>query len=355
MRLYQTLMASFVLASSFLPIGKEGSTPLEFNSKSWTHLFGHVPCKVTILGVDDYSNVSNTEQALEILKQDSFSVILVSDYSDAELKIVKETLSKAHDFNPDIIRGAELIHYKMKNGSGGVAKSNSFSTIEEFRKSLMDYTFGESYSSQDTGSYKEKVRGEKDYLVKIPVSEEDYQGIMRVIREDYVNDKPDGFDLVLVSLDVAQPYELLAHEWTHIAVHECEDEYSLYQKLRGGISPVLTVHTRAWVKLDYATERQKEVEEYVREKRQALEEWISHYESLDDQQREKKAEEAKKGEFNDNYNRFLTAMKTLGADRVRELYAKILDEVILDWQLADHIAEDGEKIITQNSPYHELK
>ncbi|MBI2575906.1 hypothetical protein HYV84_01730 [Candidatus Woesearchaeota archaeon] len=358
--LYPGLIAAGVGLAFFAPAlaiaadaEQPGSMNLDFGQKVFDFPFEGQHYKVTLLGRDDYSQIQGPLEALEKLKDDSQTVMLVGDFTPEQIDVFKRIIAKYEAINPRIVGLTEMIFLKLNAGHTSAAIPNCFSSSGDFGQVVQKYV-GTDYKTHDKRTYTQKVDLLKKGQVKIPLDENDYQNLMDGIVKNHRQKRPDCFDVLLSGIQGMENGEFekaAIHEMAHIADHESPDSYQLYQKLRE--SSGFSLGRDIWANL-YVMSQAGAVEDWVNIKTSELEKLIAFYDGLSPKSRKEMLrifEKEKEKPAIEPYYRLFVAVDSIGLEKTRELYKGLLEEAALDWRLAEQIAEEVVEVVNNSRSY----
>ena len=345
--------AASVLIAFFSPVYAQDASqpPLDLQIKAWAYEVGGTNYAITLIA-PNANSIDTVQNAVNLVGDDTTPAIMLGgNFNDDQINAIKKVITKLFEINPILVSILEPIIIKIQDGSTSGALNNATQDLVGLTQILQKYankTYGEIDATKD---YTEKLDILKGSVVKVPITEEEYNQLLAEIKASHYSTE-EGIDIIFSGI-VGDSFErTIAHEFGHLIFGESSASYAIFTQLRDSFD--LSVIHRDFFSMTYMIQRKGEVDAWVDKKLSEFDAIIQEYNRLSVRERQRAGNELRKlpsDPVTDLKQRTWIALETITPERLISLYKGLLNEAVLTWSLAERIAEDVADILDRNTAY----
>ena len=358
-----TGIAATALCSLALPVFAQDASYQEsifFHEKSFDYVVGpsHYSLRLVEIGsdaLDPLEEINSLENALTYLrKDDAAAALFVGEFTDVQKKNIEDALKKLYQLNPLLISHLEPVIVKIADCGESLAFNNNFDGVDGFKVFIGKYGGGK--SAGEVRGYKDYTeiadRILKDVICFIPTTEGEFHTILDTIQKKCFEERgTDHIDGILSGINGNDLGNTILHEFGHLVSYEGVGGYGLFRQVKG---MAFSSEGRSVWSAHYIMQRDNEVNRSIKKQVRDITHIIDFYEKLGNIER--CAFKALLTERSDvalaqMAQKTIQGFEHMGRQKFLDYHQQIIEARLIEWQLAERIAEDVVAVATRNEAY----
>ncbi|MBI2575907.1 hypothetical protein HYV84_01735 [Candidatus Woesearchaeota archaeon] len=306
---------------------------------------------LALLSGGKYDIVHGLSQGLSKIRDDRHAqALFIGDFSYDELVLYKGVIGRFSSVNPGILDPLEMVFVKVPITSNDpVALPNhcySPRELEQMLKKILD-------EKNPKGIHEviESSDGLRRDLVAVPVSAQGLEGITARIQKAFSHRNKDGYDIILVTKSVDDGNNEITKEICELLLSEVDAFDAFFEKFRGDTKDEFRLSLYNYVYIDG---NRKQPEDWVKAEMAELDQLVEVYRQLTPEGRDSFSallqKEKPRGEIL-RYQRVFAALGNVGIQQTKEMYERVLQEIVLGWNLRNIIAHRLADIVSKDFHY----